>query len=186
MRKCKYELCSLSHVGPILQNTRNRNKIWGNSSKSHKHLVGFGCNSASAILSKTFCPYARARHLLSRPLIDYSGKSIAIAVCVGNLCNGLVNEKAGKAHAGKRLSALTFQSLRKKFWFEFSYRTIPAVEVFMTSFFWVLTHPRASCCHVANSAAFQGHSVLHKIITFYKEQILLSFGSNQQCRHGNL
>lgn len=186
MRKCKYELCSLSHVGPILQNTRNRNKIWGNSSKSHKHLVGFGCNSASAILSKTFCPYARARHLLSRPLIDYSGKSIAIAVCVGNLCNGLVNEKAGKAHAGKRLSALTFQSLRKKFWFEFSYRTIPVIEVFMTSFFWVLTSPRPSCCHVANSAVFQGHSVLHKIITFYEEQILLSFGSNQQCRHGNL
>lgn len=87
MRKCKYELCSLSPVGPILQNIRNRSKIWGNSSKSHKHLVGFGCNSASAILSKTFCPCARTGHLLSHPLIDYSGKSTAIAICVENLCN---------------------------------------------------------------------------------------------------
>lgn len=54
MRKCKCELCSLSQVSPILQNTRNRNKTRRSSFESHKHLVGLGATQHQQSLAKYF------------------------------------------------------------------------------------------------------------------------------------
>lgn len=162
-------------MGPILQNTRNRSKIWGNNSKSHKHLVGFGCNSASAILSKTFCPCARTGHLLSHPLIDYSGKSTSIAICVRELVQLMKRQKRQLQEKDSQL----FRALGKNFSWNSAMGPFPLLESLSLVFFWLLACPSASCYHVANSMftlAFQGHSLLYEIITFYKEQIFVRWG----------
>lgn len=88
-----------------------------------------------------------------------------------------INEKAEKADAGKRL-CFNFSEPWEEIQFEFSYRAIPTVRVFITFFLSVGLSkciPLSCGKQCVHSVAFQGHSYLHDIITLYKEQIFVSW-----------
>lgn len=97
--------------------------------------------------------------------------------CYCNLCGELVQlMKRQKRWMQEKDSIQLFRALGMNSGWNSAMGPFPLLESLSLLFFRQLTCPSASCYHVANSVftlAFQGHSDLYEIITFYKEQIFV-------------